>query len=313
MWMHEFASSAESIVSNPALINADSYRLVRQYKQKCLASTSAFVAGAALRTTTAQAMGVLFHKAGGWGVVCSVTRVAPGLVLTARHCFYERGSTTVSAGLADAVAANRYKVLLPDMAIEMLVTGVRCADAADLASLRCLPYSLFPSTQAGFASDFIVLEVAEPAGLAPPRVVLNSAGVERGMAIMLVSWNLFGAIDATYQHFEQALSPAAAEADFRQTAQLSMSRGGTCAIATVRNACITHTCQSTPGSSGAALFAPQADGSIRILAVHVADMNASASYMQEDSCDFGGLRVPANFYHTTQVVNFGNAGRLLNR
>jgi hypothetical protein len=304
---------------------------IADYSRACLSDPATLQPGPLSRNLSLSVGVLMFDAARGsgsqvWGALCSATRVDAGVVLTARHCFYKSdlGQTEVSAFTVRAVRAGAYKFVLPLVGKELAVTAIECVD--DTAPHPdCLRYGPAGAHHEGFGSDFALLRVRESDGLPVPALTVSSAGIGQGSTVMLVGWNVFAAIQqttasvlsggltltasprSTFPFPLPSVHPVASPATVPVAVPLRLSRAGTCTIATVKNVCMVHTCQSSNGASGAALLQPQQDGSLHMVGLHLAPTDADADYMGRESCDIESFRV-GSLYGEAPLRYAGNIG-----
>jgi hypothetical protein len=255
--------------------------LIREYNRTCLTDVARLTPGA-LADNLALAVGVLRYNAdqsiGGWGTICTATRITATLVLTAKHCFYDmERETAIRAETLARVAAAAYRFFLPALNRELLVTGIACA-ADNAQDAACLRYGPAGRRQAGFGADFVLLTVAAN-DLPIPAVTVGSRGVKPGDAVLLLGFNSFAAIEEIAK--KQLVDP---QGYMPMPAPLRFSRAGTCTVAVVQDVCIVHTCQSSEGTSGAALLQTTDDGALRVIGLHVAPSDTQELYMGGEQC-----------------------------
>lgn len=264
----------------------DLLEALRNYSRDCLSDVKQIAPGP-LADNLALAVGVLRYNtsqdlpAGGWGTLCSATRLDGDWVLTAKHCFYDsrEREARIAPDLGDQIRRGAYKFVLPMLRQELKVTGIACVDD-DSQEEACLRYGPRGTRSAGFGSDFVLLKVEPKPGLAVPVLTVSSRGLAAGDAVMLAGWNLFAAVT-------EASTVAAGNAvGFVDVpSPLRLSRAGTCTVAVVQGVCIVHTCQSSAGTSGAGLLSFTPDGALRVVGVHVAPTDAAEAYMGAQRCN----------------------------
>lgn len=282
--------------------------LMSEYTQKCLSDVAQLRPDSPLRKNLSQTMGVLLVNSNTdklsstWGMVCSATRIGLNLVLTAKHCFYslEAGQTAVTDQALTAIKYGRYKFRLPMLGRDLPVVSIECVED-QATSPDCRRYGPAGSRNAGFGADFVLLRVRDGDDLAIPNITVSSKGVIPGSPVMLAGWNLFASIVDAYR--QSLTSPDRVKISL----PLHLSRAGTCTIATVKNVCMVHTCQTSSGASGASLIQYDADGALRIIGLHVAPTDSYDKYMGKESCDIDLFRIH-DLYQKSKQRYAGNIG-----
>ena len=281
---------------------------MNEYSRKCLSNVTQLKQDSPLRKSLSLTMGgLLLNKSkdraeSAWGTICSATRIAPDLVLTAKHCFYnlEAGEVAIANQTLVDVKNGRYKFTLPMLGRDLPVVSIECV--ADQASdPSCRRYGPAGQHNAGFGADFVLLRVRDGDDLELPNITVSSKGIMPGSAVMLVGWNLFAAIADVYR---QSLTSTGS---IKTSLPLHLSRAGTCTIATVKNVCMVHTCQSSSGASGASLIQADAEGALRIVGLHVAPADSEEKYMGKESCDRELFRIN-DLYKSSKLRYAGNIG-----
>ena len=272
---------------------------VERYVQHCMTPYAEIVDDARALGMDRLAGTLQVQVQGAWFTFCSAFRITPTRIVTARHCFHaipDRGRPPTFEALAAGQVAFTMSLNSP---ARYIVREETCGLKGPGSAEACK--ALRQAAARGYVvmeDDYLVLEVNTSAVPMPRFEVMKPTDAPR--EVTMVTWTMYP------EFVELASAELKRQSSIGPATGLFLPRSGSCLMMGMSNdVCLLDGCQSSEGTSGAALLSAT-NGGLQLLGIHLAAADSLPSkYGVSEKCDVRRARTPSG-------RTLGNVSRVAN-